>query len=526
MMANMSRMPDYSHFSNRSVIHSTMTAAPLGDLAEFVNVPAPLYRMCFEARDLKDSASRNVLLEPYQFRCFKILIQLAPRYVAACPSFIPKPIVMRSTTPTTCALQALQPYTKVAVGQKLKAWIYFEDLNRDGTDTCAFCDTIEMAVLSDPGLPNGATLHTVEGGPAFSGRPADHSNLENVYFGDSVAESGASTQYLFSRLLEFTPTLDQGGLVYQICMQATEVHHDAKAAKITRRLSTKTCFKLEVMLPDVRIRPTQLDGPFGNAAAVLPETAEAMDVRVGCNYKWTLKMYEALDFDVDLQSNPSKAPVATFERGSYSFTASADLVYKLPQDAEISETRRIAVCDATLSTDTCTENQKYLGGYFVTEVDFSWTPRRGTESRTETTCLNLHEVMYPNLRRTKRCAKFVVLKCTVCVNHGDTLQSLARAYKTDWLQLWGANVHVSNPNRLVPNPGDQEVITLGPTHVIDSVVKLSLLAKRFRMTPAKVLDLNPDLASNMTLTDDMVAVDTHVCLMPDICSQEGDVPFA
>lgn len=125
------------------------------------------------------------------------------------------------------------------------------------------------------------------------------------------------------------------------------------------------------------------------------------------------------------------------------------------------------------------------------------------------------------------------------MQNGDTLVSLARDYKTDWLQLWGANPHIANPNRLAepgarlarPYPeasascracdgagsrssgrmdtgvtpsvlrslcngsgihqgltcatvpscasaGEQEAITLGPTHVIDEPVKLSLLAKR------------------------------------------------
>ena len=39
---------------------------------------------------------------------------------------------------------ALTLRTKVAVGQDFKAWIYFEDPNRDGTDACVSCDTVQM----------------------------------------------------------------------------------------------------------------------------------------------------------------------------------------------------------------------------------------------------------------------------------------------------------------------------------------------------------------------------------------------
>ena len=47
-----------------------------------------------------------------------------------------------------------------------------------------------------------------------------------------------------------------------------------------------------------------------------------------------------------------------------------------------------------------------------------------------------------------------VAKCQTCVKAGDTLLSLAQDYKTDWLQLWGANVNVGNPNKLVPPSGN------------------------------------------------------------------------
>ena len=64
-------------------------------------------------------------------------------------------------------------------------------------------------------------------------------------------------------------------------------------------------------------------GPFGDASAVSPETAVHVAVRVQCDYKWTLQLYEALDFDPNQDRNKNKADVARFERGIYSFTASA-----------------------------------------------------------------------------------------------------------------------------------------------------------------------------------------------------------
>jgi len=176
----------------------------------------------------------------------------------------------------------------------------------------------------------------------------------------------------------------------------------------------------------------------------------------------------------------------------------------------------------------CTDVEKAAGDYYITEFDVSWRPTRGLESRTLTTCLVMHETS-PDLamfNQVTRCAKFQVAKCQTCVKAGDTLLSLAQDYKTDWLQLWGANVNVGNPNKLVPPSENQEVITLGPTHVIDKPVTLALLAKRFRMTPDRILELNPDMAARISSPSEMVAVQTHVCLMPEICTVAGEDTFA
>jgi len=362
-----------------------------------------------------------------------------------------------------------------------------------------------------------------------------------------VNQFGISSVYLYSRLLEFKPSVIQAGLTYTMCIAATEIHKGKKlSANLTcplknnaepidkcaegGRLSSQQCFKLQVVHPDVRMVELNSEaGPFGDATAVSPETAVNVMVRVQCDYKWTLQLYEALDFDPAQARDKNKANVARFQRGIYSFTASAHSEYGLPKGAEISAPRKIPVCfDKT--QDSCTPAEKAMDGYFITEVDVTWRPPRGSESEVTTTCLRLHEQQLPSLRSVLRCARFEVLKCQVCVQNGDTLVSLARDYRTDWLQLWGANTHIGNPNRLA-NPGEQEVITLGPTHAIDKPVKLSLLAKRFRTTTGKLLELNPDMAAHFDSHDDprvlasdpMVPVSTQVCLMPDICSQKDDL---
>ena len=150
--------PAHPFATNASMARVTITLPARG---QFEMVPAPYYYICIEA---KDEATKT---DPFATttRCFKVLIQLAPRWVGECPSVTPATIGMGSVTPKTCALQALQKSTKIGVGQRFKGFIYFEDLNRDGTVGCSMCDGVDLAIMADPGLPNGATLEAGKGGP-------------------------------------------------------------------------------------------------------------------------------------------------------------------------------------------------------------------------------------------------------------------------------------------------------------------------------------------------------------------------
>ncbi len=48
-------------------------------------------------------------------------------------------------------------------------------------------------------------------------------------------------------------------------------------------------------------------GPFGVASSVSPETAEIITVTVGCDYKWTIQLFEKLDYDPALNVSSSRA---------------------------------------------------------------------------------------------------------------------------------------------------------------------------------------------------------------------------
>ncbi len=66
----------------------------------------------------------------------------------------------------------------------------------------------------------------------------------------------------------------------------------------------------------------------------------------------------------------------------------------------------------------------------------------------------------------RRCVRVEVLRCAYCLQRGESLQSLALELGTSWLQLWGANPHLTNPQEarlyeplnlgalFQPRPGD------------------------------------------------------------------------
>ena len=140
----------------------------------------------------------------------------------------------------------------------------------------------------------------------------------------------------------------------------------------------------------------------------------------------------------------------------------------------------------------------------------SWSPERGMEGQTFSFCLLLTD-RHVAEGMQRMCTSVHVLKCEVCGLPSDTLNSIALEYKTDWLQLWGANHNVTNPNKLQ----NYLKLQLGPLHTLNKDEKVETLASRFSMTRAGLEEINPDLKGK-----NLIEKDTQVCLIPRIC---GDV---
>mmetsp|Transcript_64787 Transcript_64787/g.173854 ORF Transcript_64787/g.173854 Transcript_64787/m.173854 type:complete len:177 (+) Transcript_64787:573-1103(+) len=175
----------------------------------------------------------------------------------------------------------------------------------------------------------------------------------------------------------------------------------------------------------------------------------------------------------------------------------------------------------------------------MTRQVITWTPARGTESRTWKVCVKVHDPTF-TAWFILRCSSLTVAKCAMCGNAGDTLGSIAQAYGTNWMQLWGANIgsvgtvpayFPASPTgtaaAVVASSTDADAasaamgfgsfpdgaLRLGPTYITSSAIPPALLARRFGMSLSSLFRFNPDLDPSL----DSVPQGFAVCIVSQIC---------
>ena len=392
----------------------------------------------------------------------------------------------------------------VAVGQKFKAHVYFDDGNRDLTSNCTTCDTIKITVLSDPGLPNGAMLGETKG-PHDINMESDAPSRRVPLKIDGQQGAVQAYVYHYSREFTFTPDVRSGmrvssadnrnGLKYKVCFIASSTTQTFYPPGHIEQKSDTVCAYIQVVRPEPVLPEVVQLQPYVNEP--LPMIADDASLhadlpfmaRVRCPYKWKIAVYDNKDDETlnpDFQYQNHDDFTAGYDKHVYQLMAKPDPQNPLPKGAKLMHEPGAA--------------------YQI----LSWSPERGMEGKDFTFCLLLADRHISE--GTKRmCTTIHVKKCEVCGLPSDTLNSIALEYKTDWLQLWGANHNVTNPNNLQ----NYLKLQLGPLHTLNKDEKVETLASRFSMTRAGLEEINPDLKGK-----NLIEKDTQVCLIPRIC---GDV---
>lgn len=312
--------------------------------------------------------------------------------------------------------------------------------------------------------------------------------------------SAAQQIYLYSRKLTFTPLASQT-LTYTICVVATTTN--AWTLLQTNQQPVRQCYTIIVAPPSIAVDPFRTDFAPQSVPAMSPTT---WPLRVGCTYTYTISVYERQDFSAVLDGFPTSAPLPGYKQGTYQPVVVADAMNPLPAGAVLSSPQSVAVC-ANRSLD-CVPSPGSKPAYSVQVQTITWTPQRGMENRTVPVCLRLQDRAVA-AGSYLVCVDWHVAMCQVCATGGDTLASIARAYGTDWLQLWGANAALSNPGGLsLP-----AVLTLGPVYVNPAPQSLALLAKLFAMDLPALLAVNPTLDPA-----GLVPAGAAVCIMSTVCT--------
>ena len=482
-------------------------------LVDDLDVPNPHRTICIQARGWSQPFDQDYI------RCWSIIIDLRPRAATCTDMEIDESTCGKLGLPLFQRVEgsplSLLPkdIVRVAVGQTMKTHIYFEDLNRDDSLNCSSCDDIVINVMSNPGLPNGAHLDTTKGRNIYDA--SDNAPSRLVRYKDQASDTPRG-YYVYSRALTFTPSLadarpvnaleiqlhpekEGNGVLYQICFQASTTMRTS--GEMVH--SAEFCGFIQVVLPmpqllsSIQLRPPTTDEeglPFHDATPQTSGTPAPMyEVTVRCPYEWEISTTDVQN-DQSFTSIFSTDMNAGYARGFYQSTVKSDPNNPIPAQATITH----------LSSDD------FQDGQVTKRVDkqvLAWTPERGMEGRTFKFCLLVTDASI-NSNAQKKCTQLMVKKCQVCTEIGDTLHSVAMDYRTDWLQLWGANPMVSAPNRLE----QYSMLNLGPIFTTNRDESMSILAARFSMTQEDLAAVNPDLRQSKYINSS-----TDVCIIPRIC---------
>lgn len=393
----------------------------------------------------------------------------------------------------------------VAVGQDFMSYVYFEDGNRDLTRNCTTCDTVEISVAADPGLPNNAALDKTKG-PLDLSSAANAPSREVPLFFQGMQTEASYFQY--SRKFSFKPdegsamkvgSSERNGLRYKVCFEATSKTTSFYQGTIEMK-SREVCAYIQVVRPEPKLSAvTQMQIGLDDEPLPMVSVAMMKDVqdgivsaeglpfvaRVRCPYKWKIHTYEqkatyphaGLQYETEYK--------AGYKKDQYIPVAKEDPEHRLPKGAKLMQ-------------DPNSDHQI-----------LAWSPERGMEGKRFNFCLIITD-KHTSVGSYRKCTSILVQKCEVCGLPSDTLHSISMEYKTDWLQLWGANYNISNPNHLK----DYRALKLGPLYTTNKMEKISSLAMRFSMTPTTLIEVNPDLKGHSTVENG-----TQVCLVPVICGQ-------
>mmetsp|Transcript_37176 Transcript_37176/g.87170 ORF Transcript_37176/g.87170 Transcript_37176/m.87170 type:complete len:710 (+) Transcript_37176:46-2175(+) len=159
------------------------------------------------------------------------------------------------------------------------------------------------------------------------------------------------------------------------------------------------------------------------------------------------------------------------------------------------------------------------GAYVGVERVVRWTPLEAQAGMTYTLCFHAIATVPANnasalataIREAEtRCFFVEVERCRYCAKPGDSLQSIAKNFRTDWIQLWGANA-ASGLGADALEAG--RPISLGAVHIVPEPILFKEVAKLFATTEERLRLANPDVPREQM----WAGAGQALCVLPGVC---------
>jgi len=271
--------------------------------------------------------------------------------------------------------------------------------------------------------------------------------------------------------LSFMPIAGQEGILYKVCIKASDANLPSD--------NVTYCFALNVHAPVVAFKS---------------ETALTVERTVGvnCPVLLTLLPYDESDQGYCMEMFAGK---------------NNDASAALPSGAQLTHVGTESR-NKRGSHDGCAHNEWLL----------AWYPVRGQEPHTYTYCVHARDTACMGYRCAQRgrdiCFTVHVVKCKYCLSIGETIMHAAARYKSDWLQIWGANPHIVSPDSIPAWTSLQ----LGPMYSVRAGDTLENIARRFGTSSNNLLEANPDI--QVVNDQGMINMGDELCVLPYVCTLE------
>lgn len=380
-------------------------------------------------------------------------------------------------------------------------------------------DSVSIMVDEDPGLPNGAVVEKQE-------CPSIPVNTES---GDDGAASIPCNPA--KRVFKWTPVVGQEGPVpggirsYRVCFHIRDNKDSCSLGGYYN--PEQRCVNINVQAPNMEWigeTPDHDELFEAHVSRTMPGGGRDTDHK-NCEICYMMEAQSAEGkylseiFEWTTTVDP---PAPATSSATYPFKPAASADHVSDRSKQYTSDNNNHVVDGNLpqgATLTHIPNEAKGEGEdpkTMYKINFCWKPVRGQEARTYRTCYSSRDEYHiDGPDRTTRCVKVEVVRCKYCTQPGETLLNIAVDYNTDWLQLWGANVDVKNPDHLY----DYQLLNVGPVYHVRAGDSLDALAARFHTTPDEILSVNPDVDGiDGNGGDHELDVGQALCIMPGICT--------